>query len=307
VPVDPQIAGMLELLEAADTTPMHEMTPPQAREAFAGLVLGVRRPEHLVAMKSVEDITVAGGAGELAARVYRPDAPGPLPTVVLFHGGGWVIGDLETHDALARSIARDSRAVVVSVDYRLAPESPFPAAVEDALAATRWATDHLDELGGTDVLAVAGDSAGGNLAAVVAQELRTSVSAQLLIYPATDVAGDHASRTENGTGYFLETPTMEWFFTSYAGHVTEVDARLSPILADDLAGLPPAVVVTGEFDPLRDEGEAYAAALTAAGVPVRARRFDGMVHGFIDMGLVSAAAQQAVSETCAMFAEVLHG
>ena len=305
MPVDPEIAGVLQLLAAVDQ-PMHQMTPQQARDSFAALVVGSRRPEHVVPVRSVEDVSVPGGDGRLAARVYRPDESGPLPTVVLFHGGGWVIGDLETHDNLARALARDSRAVVVSVDYRLAPEAPFPAAVEDALAATRWAAAHLDELGGSPSLAVAGDSAGGNLAAVVAQELRTEIAAQLLIYPATDMLGEHPSRTENGTGYFLETATMEWFFAHYAGHVTDVDARLSPMLADDLSGLPPAVVVTAEFDPLRDEGEAYAAALAATGSRVEARRFDGMIHGFFDMGPASAAARDAVAETCALFGKVLH-
>ena len=172
MPVDPEIAGVLQLLAAVDQ-PMHEMTPQQARDSFAALVVGGRPPEHVVPVRSVEDITVPGGDGDLAARVYRPEESGPLPTVVLFHGGGWVIGDLETHDNMARALARDSRAVVVSVDYRLAPEAPFPAAVEDALAATRWAAAHLDDLGGSAVLAVAGDSAGGNLAAVVAQEMRS--------------------------------------------------------------------------------------------------------------------------------------
>ncbi len=305
MPVDPEIAGVLQLLAAVDQ-PMHEMTPQQARDSFAALVVGGRPPEHVVPVRSVEDVAVPGGDGDLAARVYRPEESGPLPTVVLFHGGGWVIGDLETHDNMARALARDSRAVVVSVDYRLAPEAPFPAAVEDALAATRWAATHLDDLGGSSVLAVAGDSAGGNLAAVVAQEMRTEIAAQLLIYPATDMLGEHPSRTENGTGYFLETSTMEWFFGHYAGHVTDVDARLSPALADDLSGLPPAVVVTAEFDPLRDEGEAYAAALAAAGTRVEARRFDGMIHGFFDMGPASAAARAAVSETCAVFGKVLH-
>lgn len=305
MPLDPEIAGLLELLAAADQ-PMHEMTPQQARDSFVALVVGGRRPEHVIPVKSAENTTVPGAAGDLPARVYRPDETGPLPTVVLFHGGGWVIGDLETHDNTARAIARDARAVVVSVAYRLAPEAPFPAAVDDALAATRWAAGHLAELGGDDRLAVAGDSAGGNLAAVVAQQLRGSLAAQLLIYPATDAAGEHPSRTENGSGYFLETATMEWFFGNYAGHVTEFDARLSPLLADDLTGLPPAVVVTAEFDPLRDEGEAYAAALRDARVRVESRRFDGMVHGFFDMGPASAAAARAVAETCAAFGEVLH-
>jgi acetyl esterase len=306
LPLDPEIAGLLQLLAAVDK-PIHEMSPTQARAGFAALVVGGRRPEHVVPVKSVEDLSVPGAEGDLPARVYRPDETGPLPTVVFFHGGGWVIGDLETHDNVARAIARDSRAVVLSVGYRLAPEAPFPAAVEDALATTRWAADHLAELGGTDVLAVAGDSAGGNLAAVVAQQLTTRLAAQLLIYPATDVTGDHPSRAENGTGYSLDTATMEWFYARYAGHVTDVDARLSPLLATDLDGVCPALVVTAEYDPLRDEGEAYAARLRDAGVPAETRRYDGMIHGFFDMGGASAAAQAAVTATCTAFGEVLHG
>ena len=305
MPVDPEIAAVLQLLEAAET-PMHEMTPPQARDSFAALVVGGRLPEHVIAVASVQDTSIPGADGDLPARIYRPDVTGVLPTVLLFHGGGWVIGDLETHDNTARAIAHHSRAVVVSVAYRLAPEAPFPAAVDDALAAARWASTHLADLGGGDALAVAGDSAGGNLAAVVAQELRTKIAAQLLIYPSTDLTGEYPSRSENGTGYFLETPTMEWFFTQYAGHVTDIDARLSPLLQSNLAGVAPAVVVTAEFDPLRDEGEAYADALEAAGVRVALRRFDGMVHGFFDMGPASAAARAAVEETCALFAGVLH-
>ena len=305
MPLDPEIAGVLQLLAVVDQ-PMSAMTAPQARDSFAALVIGARAPEHVIPVQSVQDISVPGGDGMLPARVYRPGGAGPLPTVVLFHGGGWVIGDLETHDNTARAIAGYARAVVVSVAYRLAPESPFPAAVEDALAATRWAAKHLGELGGSEVLAVAGDSAGGNLAAVVAQEMRTEIAAQLLVYPATDVAGDYPSRVENATGYFLDTPTMEWFYAQYAAGVTEADARLSPILARSYAGVAPAVVVTAEFDPLRDEGEAYARAMQAAGVRVELRRFDGMVHGFFDMGSASRAARVAVQQTCALLGEILH-
>ena len=307
MPVDPQIAGLLEFLTSMGTPAMHEGTPEQARAAFRSLAVGARPAEKVVPVADVSDVTVPGPAGELSARVYRPAAAGPLPTVVLFHGGGWVIGDLDTHDNMARSICRDCDAVVLSVDYRLAPEAPFPAAVDDAVAATRWAGAHLEELGGSDVLAVAGDSAGGNLAAVVAQQLRDSggpaIAAQLLVYPATDVLGDYASRWDNGEGYFLDLPTMAWFMEQYAADAAHHgDPRLSPMRADSLEGLPPAVVVTAEYDPLRDEGEAYAAALEGAGVRVETRRFDGMIHGFIDMGPHSEGAQAAVDETCAMFA-----
>lgn len=310
MPVDPQIAGLLEFLASMGTPAMHEGTPEQARAAFRSLAVGARPAEKVVPVAEVADVTVPGPAGALSARVYRPAAAGPLPTVVLFHGGGWVIGDLDTHDNMARSICRDCDAVVLSVDYRLAPEAPFPAAVDDAVAATRWAGAHLEELGGSDVLAVAGDSAGGNLAAVVAQQLRDSggpaIAAQLLVYPATDVLGDYASRWDNGEGYFLDLPTMAWFMEQYAADAEHHgDPRLSPMRADSLEGLPPAVVVTAEYDPLRDEGEAYAAALEAAGVRVETRRFDGMIHGFIDMGPHSEGAQAAVDETCAMFAKLL--
>ena len=309
MPVDPHIAPLLELL--ATVPPMHEGSPEEARAAFRQLAVGGRQPEHVVRVGSVEDLTIPGPAGDLAARVYRPEQDGAVPTVVLFHGGGWVIGDLDTHDNMARSICRDCEAVVVSVDYRLAPEAPFPAAVEDALAATRWVASRLADLGGDGRLAVAGDSAGGNLAAVVAQQLRDAggpaLTAQLLVYPAVDVTGDYASRWENAEGYFLDLPTMAWFMDHYAADAAlHEDPRISPLRHTDLSGLPPAVVVTAEYDPLRDEGEAYAEALVAAGVPVEVRRFDGMIHGFFDMGAFSPGAQAAIDEACAMFAKVLH-
>lgn len=307
-PVDPHIVPLLDLL--ATVPPMHEGSPQQARHAFRELTVGRRAPEQVVPVASVEELTVPGPAGSLPARVYRPEQAGAVPTVVLFHGGGWVIGDLDTHDNLARSICRGCSAVVVSVGYRLAPESPFPAAVDDAVAATRWAADNLGRLGGDDRVAVAGDSAGANLAAVVTQQLRDAggprLAAQLLVYPATDMVGDYASRRDNGRGYFLDLPTMGWFTSHYAADAAlHADPRLSPLRHGDLSGLPAAVVVTAEYDPLRDEGEAYAAALADAGVSVVVRRFDGMIHGFVDMGHLSPGAQRALDDACALFADVL--
>jgi acetyl esterase/lipase len=311
VPVDPHIAAVLAMMDEAGMPPMYEGTPEAGRAQYLALTHGARTPEQLVPVASTEDRTVPGATGDLKARVYRPEGEGPFPTVVFFHGGGWVIGDLDTHDNMTRNVCRGARAVVIAVDYRLAPEHPFPAAAEDCIAAARWVAAHTAELGGDDRLAVAGDSAGGNLAAVVAQVLRddgTPVVAQFLIYPAVDAEGEYPSRVENAKGYFLEQPTMDWFYGHYAGAWDDAkDPRLSPLHAADLAGLPPAVIVTAEFDPLRDEGEAYGKALEAAGVTASVHRYDGMIHGFFDMGTISPAAQAAIDESCARFGELLHG
>jgi acetyl esterase len=307
MPLDPELATMLDFLAAAGAPPMWQESPAEARAGFRALCVDLRDPSLLPAMAQVEDRTVPGPAGELPVRIYRPiSEQTALPTVAFFHGGGWVIGDLDTHDLTCRTIAQEAEAVVVSVDYRLAPEHPFPAAAEDALAAARWIAEHLDQLGGNDILGVSGDSAGGNLSAVVSQQLREQVRAQLLIYPATDVPGEYASRLDNAEGFFLDTATMAWFMEQYVPADTDLtDPLLSP-LHGDLAGLAPAVVVVAELDPLRDEGKAYAEALRAAGVPVTLRQFDSLIHGFIDMGRHSKAAQAAVTETCALFRELLH-
>jgi acetyl esterase len=311
VPVDPHIAALLAMAQQSDLPPMYESAPDVGRAQYLAMTVGLRSPEQVIPVASTEDITVPGGEGDLPARVYRPEGEGPFPTVVFFHGGGWVIGDLETHDNMARYVCRDSAAVVVSVDYRLAPEHVFPAAADDAVASARWIAANLDRFGGDDRLGVAGDSAGGNLAAVVAQTLvaeGTPVTAQLLVYPAVDAAGEYPSRVENAKGYFLEQPTMDWFYGHYAGAWEDTkDPRLAPLHHPDLSGQPPAVIVTAEFDPLRDEGEAYGEALKAAGVQVDVTRYDGLIHGFFDMGGLSPAAKAAIEETCGKFRTLLHG
>jgi len=305
--LDPELATLLDFLAAAGTPPMWQQTAADARAGFRTLCVDLRDPSILPEMASVEDSSVPGPAGPVPVRIYRPHTDqDALPTVAFFHGGGWVIGDLDTHDLTCRTIAAECAAVVVSVDYRLAPENPYPAAVDDALAAASWIADHLGDLGGNDALGVAGDSAGGNLSAIVAQELREHVTAQLLIYPATDVPGEYASRVDNAEGYFLDVATMAWFMQQYVPEGTDLtEPRLSP-LHGDLTGLAPAVVVVAELDPLRDEGKAYAEALTAAGVPVTLRQFESLIHGFVDMGRHSKAAQAAVDETCALFRDLLH-
>jgi len=267
---------------------------------------------------AVADRTIPGPAGPLRARLYRPKRT-PAPTIVYFHGGGWVAGDLETHDRQARLLAIEVEAVVLSVDYRQPPEAKFPGAFEDCLAAARWASANTAELGGDAArLGVAGDSAGANLAAAVAQSCRDSgprLAAQLLIYPAVDAAGNYRSeaenakypsRRQNAEGYFLTLATMQWFADHYLRDDKDgLDPRVSPIRAGDLSDLPPAVVATAEFDPLRDEGEAYADVLRRAGIGVAYHREPTLIHGFFGMGNASAAAAKAGERIRADFKAML--
>jgi acetyl esterase len=297
MPLDPQAKVLLDQLAAAGGKGLHGSSPEEARQMFALLGSLGGTPEEVGA---VSDRTVPGPAGEIPVRVYTPrEGTAPHPIVMFFHGGGFVIGDLDTHDQVCRSLANGSRAMVVAVDYRLAPEHPYPAAPDDCWAATTWVAEHGAELGGDPTrMAVAGDSAGGNLAAVVAQQARDSggppLKSQVLIYPATDLSMLHPSITENGEGYLLTKEGMEWFMGHYAPDVDHV--RCSPLAAIDLSGLPPALVITAEFDPLRDEGEAYAEHLREAGVPVVLTRYDGMIHGFFQLGFLMDAGTKAVDE-----------
>jgi acetyl esterase len=238
-------------------------------------------------------------------RIYRPlsaDGRRPLAAVVYLHGGGWVTCDLDTHDRLCRTLANRSGAAVIAVDYRRAPEHPFPAAVDDGLAALDWTRAHAADLG-VDLarLAVAGDSAGGNLAAVIARRDRDGGGApplalQVLLLPVTDAAMDTPSYTENADGFYLTHAAMRWYWDHYLGGADPLHPDASPLRASDLRGLPPALVVTAEYDPLRDEGEAYAERLRTAGVRVRFRRYEGMVHGFIRWGAAVDAATAALDE-----------
>jgi acetyl esterase len=312
MPLDPEIQALLAGLASLNAPSMAQGTPEQARAAFRFMTVEMRQPANVIPVKETEDITIPGDDADVRARIYRPDHDGPVPTVVFIHGGGFVIGDIETHDNQARSVCAGADAVVVSIDYRLAPEAPWPAAVHDSMAAVRWAANHIDELGGdNDRLAVAGDSAGGNISAVVAQLCRDSgprLVAQLLIYPGTDMDmdGPYQSRVDNAEGYFLTAEEMVWFRNHYVGAASDfADPLMSPLKSADLSGLPPAVIATGEFDPLRDEGEAYADALTQAGVDVDVRRYDGMVHGFFDMGSLSKAAQSATDDAIRRFRALL--
>jgi acetyl esterase len=304
--VDPQLAGFLQFIKDAGYPPVSEGTPEAARKGFLAMSAGAVRPDQVVEVGSVEQLTVPGGDGDRPARLYRPASEGPHPTVVYLHGGGFVIGDLDTHDQTCRRLCVDVDAVVLSVDYRLAPEHPFPAGVQDAISATRWAAEQ--GLGGDARLAIAGDSAGGNFAAVVAHTVPELLTAQLLIYPAVDAFGDYPSRHDNESGYGLEVADMLWFHDHYTGgaDIAPDDPRFSPLRADSFEGQPPAVVAVAEFDPLRDEGVAYAEKLAEAGVPVDLASYDGMIHGFVDMGAWSTAAADATTDLNGRFAKLLH-
>lgn len=297
VALDPQAKVILDFMAESGFT-FEGKTPEELREG-----MGLTAMPSPIELASITDRTIPGPAGEIPVRIYRPSTDAGLPVVVFFHGGGWVVGDLESHDHCCRVIAAKADCVVVAIDYRLAPEAKFPAAIDDAWAATEWVATHGDELNvDASRLAVAGDSAGGNLAAVVANISRdhehVEIIQQALIYPVTDGTCDRPSMTENAEGYLLSRNAMDWFHEHYTVTVEDLsDPRYSPIFSD-LAGAPAAVVVTAGFDPLRDQGNAYAAKLVEAGVDVDHVEYEGMFHGFfsMDAGLnVALEAQDQVA------------
>ena len=305
--IDPVMAAVLDafpvLFDDLTTIPAHEV-----RAAFES-----REPTPGEDVASVEDLEVPGPAGNVPVRVYRPDgASEPAPVVVYFHGGGWVLGSIATHDGSCRALANRTGAVVASVGYRLAPEHPYPAALDDCFAATCWVAAHADDLGvDPGRLAVAGDSAGGNLAAAVCLAARDrggpTIAFQTLVYPVTDLEPDRwPSMTANADGPLLTRAAMDWFIGHYAGDPPPLDDALAaPIRAADLSGLPPAHVSTAGHDPLQDEGAAYAEALAAAGVPVAHDDFPTLIHGFVGFADVVPAAGEARDAIAAALREGL--
>jgi acetyl esterase len=299
MPLDPQAAAIIQAIESSGMGSISSETNPETVRAW---MEAMTAPSG-VACANVEDLSIPGPETPIPVRVYRPEGTGPFPVIVFFHGGGWVIGSLDTHDGGCRVLANDVGAVVVSVDYRMAPEHRFPAAVDDCFAALRWAHEHAPELGGDpERVMVAGDSAGGNLAAVVAQLARDAggppLVFQLLVYPVTDHEFTSASMEDNAVGYFLTRDDMRWFYGHYLRSEADGDdPRVSPLRNPDLRGLPPAYVITAEYDPLRDQGIAYAEALRAAGNDVEAKTYPGMFHGFFVMDAFIDAAKVAVDDT----------
>lgn len=299
MPLDPQAQRVVEAMAALHLKPVESSTPDEARESIRTRTAALGPFEDVAV---VVDHRVPVAAGEITVRTYSPGGPGPHPVLVYYHGGGWVIGDLYTHDGLCRSLTNAARCAVVSVDYRLAPESKYPVAAEDSYAALRWIVANAAKLGiDPGRVAVGGDSAGGNLATVVALMARERsgpvLDHQVLIYPVTDHDLNTPSYRENATGYVLTREGMRWFWNHYLARETQGrEPYASPLRAPSLAGLPSALVITAECDPLRDEGEAYAARLRDAGVPVTVTRYAGMFHGFVRMTRILDKAKTALDE-----------
>jgi acetyl esterase len=302
MPLDPQAQAFLEQLAAAGGPPLHELSVAEARQVIVAL-FGTQGDPELVG--AVEERTIPGAGGEMPTRIYMPYGTGPFPVLVYLHGGGWVIGDLEAYDATCRALTNAAGCLVVAMEYRLAPEHKFPAAPEDCYAAICWVAANAVAIGGDPRrLAIGGDSAGGNLTAVVAQIARDrggpALVYQLLVYPVTNYGYDTASYRENAEGYLLTKDAMVWFWNRYLRSATDGNNPLaSPLQANDLHGLPPAMVLTAEFDPLRDEGEAYAIRLQEAGVPVTLKRYAGTIHGFFSLGAVLDQGKQAMADAAA--------
>jgi acetyl esterase len=307
MPVDPHMKAILDAAAAAGGPALHELGVDGVREA-------IRRgsafaPQEAVA--HVKDRRIPGPAGEIPIRIYRPAADAPLPAVVFFHGGGWVAGDLNTHDVICRILTNAAQCVVVSVDYRLAPEHRFPAGPEDCYAATAWSANNALALGADPSrLAVAGTSAGGTLAAVAAMMARDRhgprLACQVLWYPATDAAMDTPSHRDYSTGtyYLLSRADMQWFWNCYLSSERDrANPYCCPGVAKDLSGLPPALIVTAEYDPLRDEAEEYAARLKRMGVAVKCTRYQGVTHAFTGMAAVLEKGRESIIEAAAALRE----
>ena len=304
VTLDPDAAAVFKAFQEAGRPPYETVSPAEARELYlaARFVSNPEPPE----LKSVRPLAIPAPHGSIPARVYTPlklrETEGLAPCLVFFHGGGWVIGNLDSHDVVCRKLADEGQLIVIAVDYRLAPEHKFPAAVDDAIAAARWIADNARQLGIDALrLSVGGDSAGGNLAAVVAISARDgngpAIAGQLLIYPSTDLALVHPSHSEPETSILLTHSVIRWFCDHYLNGAADVDDwRASPARVKSLTGLPPAYVLTAGADPLRDEGDEYAKRLKEAGVPVTYRTFPGQFHGFFTMGKLLQQANVAARE-----------
>jgi acetyl esterase len=300
MPVDPHLQPVLDAMAQAPAAAPGSTPLDAARVGFEGNPLF--RSASPAPVGAVTDLAIPTAHGAVGARTYQPDGPGPWPVIVFLHGGGWAFGSIGTHDSTAREVCHRAGALVLSVDYRLSPEHPFPAGLDDCVAAYRWTLEHAAELGGDPSrMALLGDSAGGNLAAATALRLRDEgvpqPLLQVLVYPVTDAGCATPSMEANAEGYFLTRSAMGWLWSLYLADPAHADdGYAAPLRAADVSGLAPALVVTAEYDPLRDEGEAYGRRLEEAGVPVTVSRYDGAIHGFFSMLDITPLAKQAHDE-----------
>ncbi len=300
MPLDPQAQDVLDLLAALGLPPNHTVSPEQAREN-GKMRARAAGPEVI----KVEDRLIAGSGPAIPVRIYTPAGPGPFPVLVWFHGGGWVVGDLDSADGTARHLTVGAGCVTVSVDYRLAPETKFPGPADDCYDATVWAAQHAAQINGDPSrIAVGGDSAGSNLAAAVSLMARDrggpALTFQLLVYPVTERNFTTVSYQQNAEGYLLSRAGMEWYWDHYLDDAAQaLNPYAAPLQAKDFSNLPAALVITAEFDPLCDEGEAYAQRLQAAGVATTCSRYDGMIHGFFGMSAVLDKGKQAIDQAAA--------
>ncbi|HEV7917987.1 MAG TPA: alpha/beta hydrolase [Solirubrobacterales bacterium] len=306
--LDAQIKQLADNLPGGLTLPFGD--PVTAREEFLRISVAGATLVEPFELGEIRDLEIDGADGRLPARLYKPATDEASPLLLFLHGGGFVLGDLESYDMMCRILCHRSGVEVLSVEYRVAPDHPWPAAADDAVAAARWTFEHADEIGADRArIAIGGDSAGGNLAAVAAQALRGSehsLAGQLLIYPVVDFNNSYPSIEENADAPLLNREVMVWFNGLYIGVDDDrSDPRISPLLADDLSGLPPTLVVTAGFDPLRDQGDAYAEALKNAGVEVVHQRFPSLIHGFFGLGPLSKGADDAIREVCDALRDLL--
>jgi len=302
MPLDPQLTAILKESAAQGLPPYTDLSPEAARKQMLELALPV---DPALSVNKTEDRRIPGPGGAIPIRLYYPEGDPPFPVLVYFHGGGWVIGSIESHDALCHAISKTSDCLVVSVDYRLAPEHPYPAAPEDSYAATCWVAQNAEMIqADAGRIAVGGDSAGGNLAAVVAMMARDrqgpDIGRQVLMYPITGDDLNTPSYLQNAEGYVLTRDLMIWFWNYYlAAEKRFGQPYAAPLRADNLKDLPDALILTAEYDPLRDEGEAYAKRLKEAGVDVMLKRYDGMIHGFIKYAARLDKAKEALEAVAA--------
>lgn len=303
MPLDPQIKAFIDQAASSGAPPLSSLTPKQARAGFRTLFENFGGTPPPVAKS--EDRAIPGRAGDIGLRIYTPEGKGPFPALMFFHGGGWVVGDLDTHDPLCRALTNDARFITVAVDYRLAPEHKFPAALEDCYDASQWVAHNGAAIGADSArIAVSGDSAGGNLAAAISLMARDrgdlKVGYQLLMYPALEASLQTKSMSDCAEGYLLTRTDMVWFWGHYLrGDADRSNPYACPPAAKEPGGLPPAMVITAEFDPLRDEGEAYAKRMAEAGVRTLCKRYEGMTHGFMSMTRFVDQARQAIEEAAA--------